>query len=161
MCVAQTHNIFFFSSAALKDFSIFTTAELCLQPRSECACFAESSSVGGGSTFSLTCLQSEASRLRLLVEMVRLIVMPANCRLLFPRMEVRHREVGCKGQQVGFKNKRQKQTERNRPPKNIEISVSIILYFNATRHRSLSSARWLRAGMWVYMCGKVGEQLQL
>lgn len=46
--------------------------------------------------FSLTCLQSEASRLRLLVEIVRLIVMPANCRLLFPRMDVRQRDVGCK-----------------------------------------------------------------
>lgn len=53
--------------------------------------------------FSLTCLQSDASRLRLLVEMVRLIVIPANCRLLFPSMDVRQREVGCKG--TGTENK--------------------------------------------------------
>lgn len=35
-----------------------------------------------------------AIRLRLLVETVRLIVMPANCRLLFPRMEDRHLGAG-------------------------------------------------------------------
>lgn len=45
-------------------------------------------------------MQSEASRLRLLVEIVRLIVMPANCRLLFPRMEVRQREEGCEERDV-------------------------------------------------------------
>lgn len=65
-------------------------------------------------TFHLTCLQSEASRLRLLVEMVRLIVMPANCKLLFPSIDVRQREVGCKRekymlvsckQNTGIKNK--------------------------------------------------------
>lgn len=48
-----------------------------------------------GGACGLTCLQSDASRLRLLVEMVRLIVMPANCRLLFPRMEFRQRDEGC------------------------------------------------------------------
>lgn len=51
----------------------------------------------------LTCLQSEASRLRLLVEMVRLIVMPANCRLLFPRIVVRQREEGCRGEGCGLR----------------------------------------------------------
>lgn len=34
----------------------------------------------------LTCLPSGVMRLRLLVEMFRLMDMPANCRLLFPRM---------------------------------------------------------------------------
>ncbi|TNN81760.1 hypothetical protein EYF80_007889 [Liparis tanakae] len=34
----------------------------------------------------LTCLQSGVIRLRLLVEMFRLMDMPANCRLLFPKM---------------------------------------------------------------------------
>lgn len=33
--------------------------------------------------------------MRLLVEIVRLIVMPANCRLLFPSMEDRQRDEGC------------------------------------------------------------------
>lgn len=42
----------------------------------------------------LTCLQSEAMRLRLLVEMVRVMGMPANFRLLFPRMEFRERLQG-------------------------------------------------------------------
>lgn len=42
----------------------------------------------------LTCLQSEAMRLRLLVEMVRVMGMPANFRLLFPRMEFRERPQG-------------------------------------------------------------------
>lgn len=31
--------------------------------------------------------------------MVRLIGMPANCKLLFPRIDVRHREEGCKEEQ--------------------------------------------------------------
>lgn len=34
----------------------------------------------------LTCLPSGVIRLRLLVEMFRLMDIPANCRLLFPRM---------------------------------------------------------------------------
>ena len=42
----------------------------------------------------LTCLQSAASRLRLLVETVRLIVIPANCKLLLPKMEDKQRVVG-------------------------------------------------------------------
>lgn len=42
----------------------------------------------------LTCLQSAASRFRLLVDTVRLIVIPANWRLLFPKMEERQREEG-------------------------------------------------------------------
>lgn len=43
---------------------------------------------------ALTCLQSEAMRLRLLVEMVRVMGMPANFRLLLPRMEFRERPQG-------------------------------------------------------------------
>lgn len=43
---------------------------------------------------TLTCLQSEAMRLRLLVEMVRVMGMPANFRLLLPRMEFRERLQG-------------------------------------------------------------------
>lgn len=111
--------------------------------------------------FSLTCLQSEASRLRLLVEMVRLIVMPANCRLLFPRMEVRHRWVGCTGQQERFK-KKERETEPNReentqPKILLFLSVSsCILTLQGTTNRPLP------AGVGgACMCRKVGEQLQL
>lgn len=42
----------------------------------------------------LTCLQSAAIRFRLLVETVRLIVIPAKRRLLFPKIDERERDVG-------------------------------------------------------------------
>lgn len=43
-----------------------------------------------------TCLESGVIRFKLLIEMFRLMLMPANCRLLFPKMLERAFEGGLK-----------------------------------------------------------------
>lgn len=50
----------------------------------------------------LTCLPSGVMRLRLLVEMFRLMDIPANCRLLFPRMLDRVLDGGWKERSVRY-----------------------------------------------------------
>lgn len=61
----------------------------------------------------LTCLPSGVMRLRLLVEMFKLMDIPANCRLLFPRMLDRVLDGGWKDQSIRYHPRVSKKAVKN------------------------------------------------
>lgn len=81
--------------------------------------------------------------------MVRLIVMPANCRLLFPRMDDRQREEGCEGEGCGD-DKHTRCTNRKQQ--------FFIYFFTSTRHDGPLSAPCISLWVYVWKCLCVWEQ---
>lgn len=90
--------------------------------------------------------------------MVRLIVMPANCKLLFPRMDVRQREEGCKRRESSFSNN---QIKVPKPKSNRTFCFFLKIQQSMIVHWVLPASAWLWAYVWKCLCVGVGEQLQL